>query len=109
MLRGGLHHKRGRSDAKNARSSVESCTVSRPHWHVTARDWFVFNFFFKSDKKTKKKRVLGLMVLLAGLSVKTYHYYDPSTRGLNFQGECAVAFEMILKTMLSWDVLWLLK
>nr|VDD18919.1 unnamed protein product [Brassica oleracea] len=22
----------------------------------------------------------------AGLSVKTYHYYDPSTRGLNFQG-----------------------
>ncbi|WP_368859601.1 aminotransferase class I/II-fold pyridoxal phosphate-dependent enzyme, partial [Escherichia coli] len=23
---------------------------------------------------------------LAGLSVKTYRYYDPSTRGLDFQG-----------------------
>lgn len=24
---------------------------------------------------------------LSGLSVKTYRYYDPATRGLNFQGE----------------------
>lgn len=28
----------------------------------------------------------GKIFTLAGLSVKTYRYYDPATRGLNFQG-----------------------
>lgn len=28
---------------------------------------------------------------LAGLSVKTYRYYDPATRGLNFQGEACIS------------------
>lgn len=39
---------------------------------------------------------------LAGLSVKTYRYYDPSTRGLNFQGEIAVAAQMLLSFMFSY-------
>lgn len=29
---------------------------------------------------------------LAGLSVKTYRYYDPSTRGLDFQGSNSFSF-----------------
>lgn len=30
---------------------------------------------------------------LAGLTVKTYRYYDPATRGLNFQGETTVKLQ----------------
>lgn len=35
---------------------------------------------------------------LAGLSVKTYRYYDPATRGLNFQG----GKSLILVSVLSY-------
>ncbi|KAG2279618.1 hypothetical protein Bca52824_050838 [Brassica carinata] len=61
-------------------------------------DWWFFTYAWLSPAIRENRRTIYITqptwanhpkistLEQAGLSVKTYHYYDPSTRGLNFQG-----------------------